>query len=202
MALSGETGLNLTAHDEVRREAAPHWIGLDHIRALAAFLVFSWHFMHGHNGEPIPFQGVHFLAVIDEGHTGVALFMTLSGYLFAKLLDGKHILYPQFFWTRFLRLAPLLFVVIVLEGLRLWFNDGAVGSYIVEVIKGVAWPSLPNGAWSITVEAHFYISSFPFLSLSQKKGRCCFLQLLWRPLRQGWPYIFYSMMCRNLPTAL
>jgi len=29
------------------------------------------------------------MALLDEGHTGVALFMTLSGYLFAKLLDGK-----------------------------------------------------------------------------------------------------------------
>jgi len=31
--------------------------------------------------------------------------MTLSGYLFAKLLDGKRIKYGSFLWNRFLRLV-------------------------------------------------------------------------------------------------
>ncbi|WP_082444515.1 acyltransferase family protein [Sphingomonas sp. Leaf242] len=136
--------MDVQRKDEIRRDAAPHWIGLDHIRALAAFLVFSWHFMHGQTGNPIPFQGVHLLAVIDEGHTGVALFMTLSGYLFAKILDGRRVLYVQFFWTRMLRLGPLLLVVIVIEGVRLWYNGGNIRPYAIEILKGVVWPSLPR----------------------------------------------------------
>ena len=54
-----------------------------------------------------------------------------------------------------LRLGPLLVVVIVVEGLRLWFSGGNIASYTIEILKGVVWPSLPNGGWSITVEAHF-----------------------------------------------
>jgi peptidoglycan/LPS O-acetylase OafA/YrhL len=40
--------------------------------------------------------------------------MTLSGYLFAKLLDGKEVNYRNFFWNRAVRLLPLLAVVVVL----------------------------------------------------------------------------------------
>ena len=54
-------------------------------------MVFAWHFTHA-GGYPVPLEyspNAFPLAIFDEGHTGVALFMTLSGYLFAKLLDGK-----------------------------------------------------------------------------------------------------------------
>jgi len=83
--------------------------GLDHIRALAALMVFSWHFLHFANGYPVPFEGaplIFALALFDEGHTGVALFMTLSGYIFAKLLDGKVIKYYSFLKRRAVRLMP------------------------------------------------------------------------------------------------
>ncbi|QND50989.1 acyltransferase family protein [Phyllobacterium sp. 628] len=79
---------------------------LDHMRALAAFMVFNWHFLHFTNGYPVPFEGspsLFFLAILDEGHSGVALFMTLSGYLFAKILDGRSIRYPAFILRRMLR---------------------------------------------------------------------------------------------------
>lgn len=69
-----------------------YFIGLDHIRALAAYLVFCWHFLHWSKGSPIPFSYdayVPFLSLVNEGHIGVSIFMVLSGYLFAKILNNK-----------------------------------------------------------------------------------------------------------------
>src|SRR5438045_2490287 len=105
----------------MRSSGGEHYLALDHVRAVAAFLVFAWHFIHGTGGSPVSFEYVPQLflfAPVDEGHTGVALFMTLSGYLFAKLLDGKTINFPAFLWNRTLRLAPLLLLVIALVGAR------------------------------------------------------------------------------------
>lgn len=67
-----------------------------------------------------------------------------------------------------LRLGPLLLVVIVIEGVRLWYNGGNIRPYAIEILKGVVWPSLPNGGWSITVEAHFYVI-LPFLLIIAEK---------------------------------
>ncbi|HZP88047.1 MAG TPA: acyltransferase [Burkholderiales bacterium] len=143
----------------MRSSSGEHFIALDHVRALAAFLVFTWHFTHGAAGYPVPFDyvsPVFFLAPLDEGHTGVALFMTLSGYLFAKLLNGKQINYSSFLWNRVLRLVPLLAVVITIVGLQEWFG-GSLQSYAFSVASGLVLPTLPNGGWSITTELHFYV---------------------------------------------
>ncbi len=124
-------------------------------------MVFAWHFSHYSNGYPVPFEYVpNFfpLALLDEGHTGVALFMTLSGYLFAKLLDGKFINYPAFFWNRALRLLPLLFLVIFLVGIQKYVNSENIKVYVYEIIKVAVLPTLPNGGWSITVEFQYYLT--------------------------------------------
>src|SRR5258708_27812747 len=95
----------------MRSSSGAHFIALDHVRAVAIFMVFAWHFTHARNGYPVPFDYVPALfpfSVLDEGHTGVALFMALSGYLFAKLLVGKSIDYRRFLCDRSLRPLPLL----------------------------------------------------------------------------------------------
>lgn len=147
----------------MRSTSGQHFVALDHLRALAALLVFCWHFLHFKSGYPVPFAQapVFFpLAIFDEGHVGVALFMTLSGYLFAKLLNGTKIMYWQFLWNRLLRLAPLMLAVILVNLIILIINE-ATSSQIIDfansVIKGAFFPSLPNGGWSITIEFHFYL---------------------------------------------
>jgi len=145
----------------MRSSSGAHFIALDHVRALAAFFVFAWHFTHhATNGYPVPLDYVPALfpfSVLDEGHTGVALFMTLSGYLFAKLLDGKSIDYSAFIWNRALRLLPLLVVVILIVGIKKFVSGESLSSYAYSIAKGALFPSLPNGGWSITVEFHYYI---------------------------------------------
>lgn len=144
----------------MKSSGGAHYIGLDHLRALAAFMVFTWHFTHANNGFPVPFDFqpvVPPLALFDEGHTGVALFMTLSGYLFAKLLDGRSIRYGPFLFNRALRLLPLYLVVLILvAGEHALLGHDLIG-LAKAVAMGVVHPSLPNGGWSLTVEAHFYL---------------------------------------------
>ncbi len=136
-----------------------HYIALDHVRALAAMLVFFWHFIHAHEvAVPFDYAPLFFpLAIIDEGHTGVALFMTLSGYLFAKLLVDKKIHYRRFIWNRVLRLLPLLILVTVLAGVKEFITQGDLAAFIDRVRWGFLLPGLPNGGWSITVEFHYYL---------------------------------------------
>lgn len=158
----------------MKSSSGQYYIGLDHLRALAAFMVFSFHMMllgvmhrtvpHTYVSAFIPFS------LLNEGHTGVALFMTLSGYLFAKLLDGKKIKYSAFLWNRCLRLAPLLFFVVTVIGIQNYFSGKAVNLYSLNILKGVIMPTLPNGGWSITVEFHFYLL-LPFLLYLGRKSR-------------------------------
>ena len=35
-------------------------------------------------------------SILSEGHTGVSLFMALSGYIFAKIIDDKDIHFGNF----------------------------------------------------------------------------------------------------------
>ena len=101
----------------------------------------------------------------------MALFMTLSGYLFAKLLDRKRINYLDFIWNRLLRLLPLLILVLVLflAGVRDHFDGRLdVMSYLKKIALGIFLPSLPNGTWSITVKLHFYII-LPLLLLCARR---------------------------------
>lgn len=155
----------------MKSSSGAHFIALDHVRALAAFMVFTWHFTHAGNGYPVPFDYVPALfplSVLDEGHTGVALFMTLSGYLFAKLLDGKSIDYRAFIWNRALRLLPLLAVVLSIAGFLEVSRGGSLADYLSSIAKGAIAPSLPNGGWSITVEFHFYLMLPLFLWMLRK----------------------------------
>lgn len=155
----------------MKSSSGEHFIALDQVRAMAALLVFSWHFMHGLYGLPVGFDytpSLFPLALFDEGHTGVALFMTLSGYLFAKLLDGKRISYPAFFWNRLVRIGPLLILVVFGIGLYRFLTHDEFGIYLHMVKWGWLKPTLPNGAWSVTVELHFYLLLPLILLLSRR----------------------------------
>ncbi len=146
----------------MRSSTGAYYPRLDHVRALAAFLVFYWHSIHSAiptNAVPSFFP----MSIFEEGWTGVALFMTLSGYLFAKLVDGKDISYGFFLWNRLVRLAPLLIVVIayycIFEGYD-WRK----------IPGGIIQPVWPGGAWTITVEFHFYLVFPAILLLHQRFG--------------------------------
>lgn len=158
----------------MKSSSGEHYIALDHIRALAALMVFTWHFTHASSGVPVTFDYSPLLfplSLLDEGHTGVALFMTLSGYLFAKLLHGKTINYKAFLWNRVIRLLPLLTVVLFASGAYLVvMGKTTLLDYSHLIAKGLIFPSLPNGGWSITVEFHYYLILPLFLYMVRKSN--------------------------------
>jgi peptidoglycan/LPS O-acetylase OafA/YrhL len=154
----------------LKSSSGEYFIGLDHIRAVAAMLVFTWHFIHVHGGYGAP-PPTFPLSLLSEGHTGVALFMTLSGYLFARLLSGKQIKYAAFIYNRVLRLLPLLTVIILIAGYQTHASGNDLLEYIKIILAGFFRPiPLPNGAWSIIAEFHFYIV-LPILLLLTTKWK-------------------------------
>lgn len=147
----------------MKSSSGEHYLALDHVRALAAYMVVSWHFVLNCKGYPFGQPLAAFpMALLYEGHTGVALFMTLSGYLFSKLMDGKTIDFGLFIRNRALRLLPLLCVVMLLGALIRIIEGASLAQYGLDLIKGLIFPTLPYGAWSITVEFQFYLV-LPFL---------------------------------------
>jgi peptidoglycan/LPS O-acetylase OafA/YrhL len=155
----------------MKSSTGEHYPALDHIRGVAAFLVFTWHFLIQAPEATATYDFVPALpifSILDEGHTGVSLFMALSGYLFAKLLDGKQVRYLPFFANRALRLLPLLLVVLGIEAYRRYLVGQSLDEYFTGVGEGFLLPTLPNGGWSITVEAHFYLL-LPFLLMASRR---------------------------------
>ena len=175
----------------MRSSSGQHFVPLDHLRALAAFMVFSWHFLH--SPGPVALEGAPLifpLALIDEGHTGVALFMVLSGYLFAKLLDGKNISYGAFFWNRFIRLAPLLILTFTLVVLaEIWRGENTYTIY-TSLLRGFIYPEWPNGGWSITTEIHFYLILPALLWMSRQSK---FLPLVIVLIALASRYIYFQL---------
>ena len=140
----------------MKSSSGQYYQALDHVRALAAFVVFSWHFIHFQQGQlagPLVFP----LSLFTEGHTGVAIFMTLSGYLFARLLNNRQLRFRPFLWNRLLRLAPLLVVVFMLLALQRWWAGALNADFFRTLLEGFVLPVWPNGGWSIAVEMHFYL---------------------------------------------
>ena len=140
----------------MKSSTGKYYQALDHIRAVAVFVVFVWHFNHFDNGQfanPLVFP----LSLFTEGHTGVAIFMVLSGYLFAKLLGSNKIKYSIFLYNRCLRLLPLLVCVLLIIAAQAHVDDKLNTAFFVHLLKGFLLPTLPNGGWSITVEFHFYL---------------------------------------------
>lgn len=159
---------------------ANRWGQLDHIRALAALLVFTWHFTHESSGYPVRFEGAPAFpgaALFDEGHVGVSLFMALSGYLFAKLLHGRTIIYHKFVAARVVRLFPLLALVFILQAMVIVRRNGDLIPYARTLIEGFVLPVWPNGGWSITAELHFYLL-LPFILNARRQRPWALLLML------------------------
>lgn len=144
----------------MRSTSGVYAIGLDHARAIAALMVFMWHFSHPPFGAT-PFgyvSRIPFLAIFNEGHSGVALFMTLSGFIFSMLSFGKDIDLKNFYKNRFFRIFPLLFFwCLFFIGVR-----GEPAGDVARSLFTLLSNQVPAGGWSLIIEAQFYLI-FPFI---------------------------------------
>ncbi|MBS0355068.1 MAG: acyltransferase [Proteobacteria bacterium] len=156
---------------------------LDHIRCLAASMLFLFHLYHLNYLHWQPASDRPWLGLLVEGHTGVGLFFTLSGFLFMSIaLHYDHLNYADFVRNRFLRIFPLFVTVyfIAISVSRDRFNAQDV-LYLFFSNLGQAPTSnsfITGAAWTISVEFTFYLV-FPFLGrFAKEQGVPYLLRLL------------------------
>ncbi len=156
---------------------------LDHIRCLAASMLFLFHLYHLNYLHWQPAADRPWLALLVEGHTGVGLFFTLSGFLFMSIaLHYDHLNYADFVRNRFLRIFPLFVTVyfIAISVSRDRFNAQDF-LYLFFSNLGQAPTSnsfITGAAWTISVEFTFYLV-FPFLArFAKEQGAPYLLRLL------------------------
>lgn len=161
----------------------PYSPRIDQLRWFAATLVLLFHFSIkwralGGAGLDTPWAGL-----INEGHTGVALFFTLSGFLFMRIAQFQHeIDYRRFVRNRLLRIVPLYLTVflLALSLQRDTFQPQDI-LYLVTANLGNAPTSqnlVTGAAWCIPLEFMFYLA-FPWLSrFALERGPRYLLQAL------------------------
>jgi peptidoglycan/LPS O-acetylase OafA/YrhL len=141
---------------------------IDQLRWLAATIVFLFHFQLEYRGLSGAGLSGPWTALVTEGHTGVGLFFTLSGFLFMQIaLVQKQIVYADFLRNRVLRIVPLfltIFLVATSIGRDKFQPQDLL--YFFATNLGLAPTSgtvVTGAAWTISVEFMFYLV-FPFLA--------------------------------------
>jgi len=152
---------------------------LDHLRFFAAFVIIMYHavWMYQIVAKPLGVSGgapPHGWDLIFNGHTSVALFMTLSGFLFATICKDKDIDQWSFYRNRFLRIYPLFMVVLMvsctIDPQRNGFLNLMTSLFFLQNLKqsAVYLENCTDSLWAIAVEFQFYLL-FPFLLLFFRK---------------------------------
>ena len=156
---------------------------IDQLRWLAATLVFLFHFQLEYRGLGGPAIAGPWAAGVLEGHTGVGLFFTLSGFLFMRIaLMHKRIAYGEFLRNRILRILPLyltMFLVATSIGRDHFAPQDLL--YLFASNLGHAPTSgtvVTGAAWTISLEFTFYLV-FPFVArFTLERGQLYLWQLL------------------------
>jgi peptidoglycan/LPS O-acetylase OafA/YrhL len=150
---------------------------IDHLRWFAALLVILFHcVLLFEKPNIVTAQTIYdcpLTRIASEGYIGVALFMTLSGFLFARICHDKNINLWNFYRNRLLRIYPLfLFVLLMacsLDPLRNDFLSLFRSVFLMHNLKNaVFFPQFTEVLWTVPVEVQFY-AIFPFLLIFYRK---------------------------------
>jgi peptidoglycan/LPS O-acetylase OafA/YrhL len=158
---------------------------VDHLRAAAAVLVVLYHgsqLLRSSTPGPPSFAVQDWAystnpvkAVLAEGHSGVALFMVLSGFILTTGQLGRDVHYGRFLRNRLLRVGPLYLVLLVVAAVVSGTQFTLLG--VVQTTLGFA--TLPGGftagpfgliLWTVGVELQFYVLFPFFLRLLDRQG--------------------------------
>ncbi len=154
---------------------------LDHLRFLAAALVIVFHVLLF---LPAP-DGTGFrIPLFEQGHVGVQLFMVISGFILGIITRNRKISTKRFYLNRFLRIYPLLVVVVALS----YFcgnleTDQNVFKFIIALtpisnLSRLNYGTFGGQAWSIAVELQFYLLLPALLIFKNRYGLRYFLYLV------------------------
>lgn len=124
-------------------------------------------------GGAWPVASSPFSAFIIEGHSAVALFMVLSGFIFAYGTYGKEVNYSKFILNRILRIYPL-YLMVIFFSISISPQKFVLAEFVSTVLP-LANVGLmqTNGAvgmsWAVAVEFQFYLI-FPFILSALNKA--------------------------------
>lgn len=156
---------------------------IDQLRWLAATVVFLFHFHMEYRTLGGAGLAGPWTALVSEGHTGVALFFTLSGFLFMQIaLHQKQIVYRDFLRNRVLRIFPLfltIFLVATSISRDKWQPQDLLALFATNLgVAPTAHTVITGAAWTISLEFLFYLV-FPFLArFAMERGLRYLAQLL------------------------
>lgn len=146
--------------------AVAQWQALDGIRGLSIAAVLLCHL--------VPLGPKNWIDLnIAAGHFGMSLFFSLSGFLIAhKLHTETHI--QQFAINRFLRIFPLLWLVLLVDFAWRWpdITATAAAAHALVWVNNARMHYFPETRhlWSVCVEVHFYLLVGLLYYLLRRKG--------------------------------
>jgi peptidoglycan/LPS O-acetylase OafA/YrhL len=167
----------------VRSAQTPYLERLDHLRFFAAALVVMFHFFHAY--APDLRARNPLVSLIDEGHTGIGLFMVISGFIFTYIARDRAVRYAPFLVSRIARIYPLFTFAVFLQLMIGTYNEERNYGFLALLgwlmpFRSETVPLSPYFVqlWTIWVEFQFYLL-FPFLhGFALRAGRRYLLALL------------------------
>jgi peptidoglycan/LPS O-acetylase OafA/YrhL len=158
---------------------------VDHLRGLAALLIVYYHgtlnvrasiaaAVNPRDDGAWRYTDNPLLALVFEGHTAVASFMVLSGFIFTFGTLGRKISYARFMGNRVLRVYPLYGAMLILS-VAAFPASYSLGTFVECVLFQANFPgALGDGlvpvAWAIAVEFQFYLLLPPLMRFVDEHG--------------------------------
>jgi len=161
----------------------------DHLRAAAAVLVLLYHgsqLLRGTTAAAPAFDPATdwvytsnpVQAVFTEGHSGVALFMVLSGFILTTGSLGRPVAYGSFLRNRLLRVYPLFIVVLMIAMVTTTFTLSGLIMTVLGLPGGIGSGPFAAVVWTIGVECQFYLVFPLLLRLLNERGMRSLVSLL------------------------
>lgn len=136
------------------------------LRALAALMVVLFHskLMFANDGTREQLLWVP--GFTDFGDFGVSLFFVISGFIIASVIDRPSFSIGSYFWRRFLRIYPLLWIVMCAGIYHYYLRGWFAADFIAQGKYGwlLSFGSLPqqnypfwNPGWTLEHEILFYV---------------------------------------------
>lgn len=193
------------------------FVAIDGLRGLAILMVTIYH-IWGHMGlPPVVFAGIDLTPLVRNGHLGVPLFFTLSGFcLYYPLVKKEQwSSWKQFYERRALRILPgyWLSLIVFFIPFAMWAGWRMTASHFLSHVTFTETfffdhrLSVNAVWWSLAVEIHYYLI-FPWLALLFKRypyhtfAACMLISLLVRFISLEGYLSPWELWTTNLPARL
>jgi len=141
---------------------------VDHLRGMAALLMIVYHGVQQISDRVFPRADHPLDALVVEGHTAVAMFIVVSGFILTYGALGSEVAYGRFLRNRLLRVGPMYLLIVVI-GFTTYPSSFSVDG-LLQFLTLTATPPFDTpdlGAWgallwTVSVELTLYLV-FPFL---------------------------------------